>query len=68
MLLARLVAWAQARQGRVASFTLRMLHERARDVPEPFTDLPGVFTEVPESTLLVVDEDGMHHEAFAPVG
>jgi protein ImuB len=39
VLLARLVAWAQARQGRVAAFTLRMLHERARDVPEPFTDL-----------------------------
>jgi len=39
VLLARLVAWAQARQARVAAFTLRMLHERARDVPEPFTDL-----------------------------
>jgi glutamine amidotransferase len=37
-------------------------------VSEPFTDLPGVFTEVPESTILVVDGDGMHHEAFAPVG
>jgi len=34
-------------------------------VSEPLTDLPGVFTEVPESTLLVVDKDGMHHEPFA---
>lgn len=39
VLLARLVAWAQARQGRIAAFTLRMLHERARDVSAPFTDL-----------------------------
>jgi protein ImuB len=39
VLLARLVAWAQARQGRVAAFTLRMLHERARDVSAPHTDL-----------------------------
>jgi protein ImuB len=30
VLLARLVAWAQARQGRVGGFTLRMLHERQR--------------------------------------
>lgn len=39
VLLSRLVAWAQGRQVRVAAFKLRMLHERARDVPEPFTDL-----------------------------
>ncbi len=30
VLLARLVAWAQSRHGRVAGFTLRMLHERQR--------------------------------------
>lgn len=30
VLLARLVAWAQARHARVAAFTLRMLHEKAR--------------------------------------
>jgi protein ImuB len=30
VLLARLVAWAQARQARVGAFTLRMLHERGR--------------------------------------
>ncbi len=39
VLLARLVAWAQARHGRVGAFTLRMLHERARDVSAPHTDL-----------------------------
>jgi len=39
LLLARLVAWAQARQSRVRAFTLRMLHERARNTPEPFTEL-----------------------------
>ena len=30
VLLARLVAWAQARHARVAAFTLRMLHEKSR--------------------------------------
>jgi protein ImuB len=37
VLLARLVAWAQSRHGRVAGFTLRMLHERRRspDLGEP---------------------------------
>jgi len=30
ILLARLVAWAQARQSRVVAFTLRMLHDRLR--------------------------------------
>lgn len=39
LLLARLVAWAAARQVRVRAFTLRMLHERARNTPAPFTDL-----------------------------
>jgi protein ImuB len=39
VLLARLVAWAQARHGRISAFTLRMLHERARDVSAPHTDL-----------------------------
>jgi protein ImuB len=32
VLLGRLVAWAQARQARVAAFTLAMLHERQRQV------------------------------------
>ncbi len=35
-------------------------------VSEPLTDLPGVFVEVPESTLLVVDGAGLRHEPFAP--
>ena len=44
VLLARLIAWAQARRARIAAFTLRMQHERTRradadgDVP-PHTDL-----------------------------
>jgi protein ImuB len=39
VLLARLVAWAQARQGRVAAFTLCMLHERMRHAKVPATEL-----------------------------
>ena len=39
VLLARLVAWAQARQARVAAFTLRMLHEKARHTTHPATEL-----------------------------
>ena len=39
VLLARLVAWAQARQARVAAFTLRMLHEKARNTATPATEL-----------------------------
>jgi len=39
VLLARLVAWARARQARVGSFTLRMGHERQRQVNAPATEL-----------------------------
>jgi protein ImuB len=39
VLLARLVAWAQARHARVAAFTLRMLHEKARHTATPPTEL-----------------------------
>jgi protein ImuB len=39
LLLARLVAWAQARQARVRAFTLTMQHERARNTPSPSTEL-----------------------------
>ena len=39
VLLARLVAWAQARHARVAAFTLRMLHEKARHTSTPATEL-----------------------------
>lgn len=33
-------------------------------VSEPLTDLPGAFIEVPESTVLVLDREGSHHEDF----
>ncbi len=39
VLLARLVAWAQARQARVGAFTLRMRHERQQRVLAPPTEL-----------------------------
>jgi len=38
-LLARLVAWAQARHARIGAYTLRMLHERQRQVLLPPTEL-----------------------------
>ncbi len=33
-------------------------------VSEPLNDLPGVFTEVPESTVSVLDDSGYHDEPF----
>lgn len=39
VLLARLVAWAQARRARIGGFALRMLHERQRQVLLPPTGL-----------------------------
>lgn len=33
-------------------------------VSEPLNDLPGVFLEVPESTVAVLDPDGYRHAAF----
>jgi glutamine amidotransferase len=33
-------------------------------VSEPLNDLPGVFLEVPESTVAVLDSDGFRHAAF----
>lgn len=33
-------------------------------VSEPLNDLPGVFLEVPESTVAVLDPDGYHHRPF----
>jgi predicted glutamine amidotransferase len=33
-------------------------------VSEPLNDLPGVFTEVPESTVVTVDASGSHHQPF----
>ena len=33
-------------------------------VSEPLNDLPGVFLEVPESTVAILDPDGYRHEPF----
>jgi predicted glutamine amidotransferase len=33
-------------------------------VSEPLNDLPGVFKEVPESTVAIVDPSGYHHQPF----
>ncbi|WP_430646755.1 class II glutamine amidotransferase [Agromyces sp. GXS1127] len=33
-------------------------------VSEPLNDLPGIFVEVPESTIAVLDREGYHHEPF----
>jgi glutamine amidotransferase len=33
-------------------------------VSEPLNDLPGVFLEVPESTVAVLDPSGYHHQPF----
>lgn len=35
-------------------------------VSEPLNDLPGVFLEVPESTVAVLDPEGYHHREFLP--
>lgn len=35
-------------------------------VSEPLNDLPGVFLEVPESTVAVLDPDGYRHAEFLP--
>ncbi|NQX36932.1 class II glutamine amidotransferase [Herbiconiux sp. VKM Ac-2851] len=37
-------------------------------VSEPLNDLPGVFLEVPESTVAVVDASGYHHRPFTAAG
>jgi len=33
-------------------------------VSEPLNDVPGVFAEVPESTVAIVDRSGYHHQPF----
>ena len=45
VLLARLVAWAQARHARVAAFTLHMLHEKSRHATHPATELQVALAE-----------------------
>jgi len=44
---------------------LRQFGDRAHVVvSEPLNDLPGVFVEVPESTVAILDPDGYHHQPF----
>ncbi|WP_395245008.1 class II glutamine amidotransferase [Agromyces sp. MMS24-K17] len=44
---------------------LSVFGARARVVvSEPLTDLPGAFVEVPESTVLVLDDEGFRQEPF----
>jgi predicted glutamine amidotransferase len=44
---------------------LSLFGDRAQVVvSEPLNDLPGVFLEVPESTVAVLDREGYHHEPF----
>jgi glutamine amidotransferase len=33
-------------------------------VSEPLNDLPGIFVEVPEATIAILDREGYHHEPF----
>ncbi|SFR78282.1 glutamine amidotransferase [Agromyces sp. CF514] len=35
-------------------------------VSEPLNDLPGAFLEVPESTAVILEDTGYHHEPFLP--
>ena len=64
VLLARLVAWAQARHARVAAFTLRMLHEpdRHRDATAAATELR---VEMAEPALDVAHLQGLLRERLA---
>jgi predicted glutamine amidotransferase len=44
---------------------LKLFGKRAQViVSEPLNDLPGAFTEVPESTVVTVDGTGSNHEPF----
>jgi glutamine amidotransferase len=44
---------------------LQIFGEKAKVVvSEPFSDVPGAFLEVPESTVAILDDDGYHHEPF----
>src|SRR5262249_42944363 len=48
---------------------LKDFGHRARvAVSEPLTDLPGVFIEVPESSVATLDATGYHHEPFLTDG
>jgi predicted glutamine amidotransferase len=44
---------------------LKLFGDRARVVvSEPLNDLPGAFVEVPESTVMILDESGYEHQPF----
>ena len=62
VLLARLVAWAQAQHARVGAFTLRMLHERQRQTTAPPTLLR---VELAEPALDAVHLQGLLRERLA---
>lgn len=62
VLLARLVAWAQARQARVGAFTLRMGHERQRRAPAQATELR---IELAEPVLDAAHLQGLLRERLA---
>ena len=54
ILLARLVAWAQAQHGRIARFTLRMHHERRRRRDSADGAPDGAADEAPSQTALEI--------------
>jgi glutamine amidotransferase len=48
---------------------LRLFSDNAQVVvSEPLSDLPGAFLEVPESTVVVLDDSGYQHREFVPDG
>lgn len=69
VLLARLVAWAQARGARIGGFVLRMLHERQRQVLAPPTELAVALAEpslAPEHLHVLLRERLAHVALAAP--
>jgi protein ImuB len=69
VLLARLVAWAQARHARVGAFTLRMRHERQRQTAVPATELQVALAEPsldPSHLQLLLRERLAHVVLAAP--
>ncbi|MDO9074077.1 MAG: DNA polymerase Y family protein [Rubrivivax sp.] len=69
VLLARLVAWAQARHARVGAFTLRMRHERQRQAAVPATELQVALAEpslAPAHLQLLLRERLAHVVLAAP--
>ncbi len=65
VLLARLVAWAQARHARVAAFTLRMLHEKARHTSTPTAAATELRIELTEPALAAGHLQGLLRERLA---